>query len=94
MAVTAVCCYTARTYLCAGKLDMLVCGAGTGGTLTGIARKIKERCPSCKVNMFPLAQLGSHQVKFTSWILFKHFVAHSKAELHTHKYTIQKIYYR
>jgi len=26
--------------------------------------------------------------------LFKHFVAHSKAELHTHKYTIQKIYYR
>jgi len=39
---------------------MLVCGAGTGGTLTGIARKIKERCPSCKVNvlsMFCLAQL-------------------------------------
>ena len=69
MAVTAVCCYTARTYLCAGKLDMLVCGAGTGGTLTGIARKIKERCPSCKVNMFPLAQLGSHQVKFTSWMI-------------------------
>lgn len=34
---------------CGGKLDMLVCGAGTGGTLTGIARKIKERCPSCKV---------------------------------------------
>ena len=27
-------------------------------------------------------------------VLFKHFVSHSKAELHTHKYTIQKIYYR
>ena len=37
--------------LCVGKLDMLVCGTGTGGTLTGIARKIKERCPSCKVNI-------------------------------------------
>ncbi len=23
--------------------------AGTGGTITGIARKIKERCPNCKV---------------------------------------------
>uniref|UniRef100_A0A915IY34 Tryptophan synthase beta chain-like PALP domain-containing protein n=1 Tax=Romanomermis culicivorax TaxID=13658 RepID=A0A915IY34_ROMCU len=30
-----------------GKLDMMVVGAGTGGTLTGIGRKIKERCPEC-----------------------------------------------
>jgi len=28
---------------------MLVAGAGTGGTITGIARKVKECCPSCKV---------------------------------------------
>ncbi len=28
---------------------MIVCGAGTGGTITGIARKIKEKCPSAKV---------------------------------------------
>ena len=28
---------------------MVVCGAGTGGTMTGVARKIKERCPNCKV---------------------------------------------
>merc|ERR1712048_846409 len=28
---------------------MLVMGAGTGGTLTGTASKIKERCPDCKV---------------------------------------------
>lgn len=34
---------------CDGKLDMLVCGAGTGGTLSGITRKVKERCPSCKI---------------------------------------------
>ncbi|KAJ2312845.1 cystathionine beta-synthase, partial [Coemansia sp. RSA 2705] len=34
---------------CNGQLDMLVLGAGTGGTLTGIARKIKERCPECLI---------------------------------------------
>ncbi|XP_070202618.1 cystathionine beta-synthase-like isoform X2 [Littorina saxatilis] len=34
---------------CDNKLDMVVIGAGTGGTLTGIARKIKERCPTCKI---------------------------------------------
>lgn len=34
---------------CDGQLDMLVCGAGTGGTIAGVARKIKERCPSCKI---------------------------------------------
>ncbi|XP_061183606.1 cystathionine beta-synthase-like isoform X2 [Saccostrea echinata] len=34
---------------CDDKVDMVVVGAGTGGTLTGIARKIKLRCPNCKV---------------------------------------------
>lgn len=34
---------------CGGKLDMVVVGAGTGGTISGIGRKIKERCPDCKV---------------------------------------------
>ena len=34
---------------CDGKVDMLVSAAGTGGTITGIARKIRERCPDCKV---------------------------------------------
>ncbi len=28
---------------------MIVLTAGTGGTLTGIARKIKERLPQCKI---------------------------------------------
>ncbi|TKS66995.1 Cystathionine beta-synthase [Collichthys lucidus] len=31
---------------CDGKLDMLVTGVGTGGTLTGVARKMKEKCPN------------------------------------------------
>lgn len=32
-----------------GKLDMVVIGAGTGGTVTGIARKMKQKLPNCKV---------------------------------------------
>ncbi|CAG8548383.1 943_t:CDS:2 [Funneliformis mosseae] len=34
---------------CDGKLDVLVAGAGTGGTITGIAMKLKERCPTVKI---------------------------------------------
>ncbi|KAI8331526.1 cystathionine beta-synthase [Chlamydoabsidia padenii] len=34
---------------CDGKLDMIVAGAGTGGTITGLAAKIKEKCPNCKI---------------------------------------------
>jgi len=32
-----------------GKIDMVVLTAGTGGTLTGIARKIKEKLPNAKI---------------------------------------------
>uniref|UniRef100_A0A915BPW8 cystathionine beta-synthase n=1 Tax=Parascaris univalens TaxID=6257 RepID=A0A915BPW8_PARUN len=31
------------------KVDMVVIGAGTGGTVTGIAKKVKEICPKCKI---------------------------------------------
>ena len=34
---------------CNGKVDMIVLTAGTGGTITGIAGKIKEKIPSCIV---------------------------------------------
>jgi cystathionine beta-synthase len=32
-----------------GKVDMIVLGTGTGGTVAGIGRKIKEDCPNCVV---------------------------------------------
>ena len=34
---------------CDGSVDMIVLGAGTGGTVTGIGRKIREKCPNCIV---------------------------------------------
>jgi len=34
---------------CDGKIDMIVVGAGTGGTISGIGRKFKEKCPDCKI---------------------------------------------
>lgn len=34
---------------CDGKIDYLVASAGTGGTLTGTARKLKEKIPGIKV---------------------------------------------
>eukprot|EP00056_Hartaetosiga_gracilis_P007998 m.114843 g.114843 ORF g.114843 m.114843 type:complete len:518 (+) comp12833_c0_seq1:1063-2616(+) len=34
---------------CGGKVDMLVAGAGTGGTITGLARKLKEKCPDITI---------------------------------------------
>lgn len=32
-----------------GHVDMVVIGVGTGGSVTGISQKIKERCPDCKI---------------------------------------------
>ncbi|CAL8092748.1 unnamed protein product [Calicophoron daubneyi] len=31
------------------KLSMVVAGAGTGGTITGLLRKLKQKVPSCKI---------------------------------------------
>ncbi|MGE4131698.1 MAG: cystathionine beta-synthase [Bdellovibrionales bacterium] len=32
-----------------GQVDMVVVSAGTGGTITGIARRLKERNPKCRI---------------------------------------------
>ena len=31
---------------------MIVLGAGTGGTITGVARKLKTKCPNVKVQNY------------------------------------------
>ncbi len=32
-----------------GQVDMIVAGAGTGGTLTGLSKQIKKTCPDCQI---------------------------------------------
>lgn len=34
---------------CEGKVDYVVMGAGTGGTITGVGRKLKELSPGTKI---------------------------------------------
>lgn len=36
-------------YQCDNKVDLIVVPAGTGGAVSGIAAKVKERLPNCKV---------------------------------------------
>jgi len=34
---------------CDGKVDYVVIGAGTGGTITGVSRRLKELDPNIKI---------------------------------------------
>ena len=44
------CCVNSiRIYPPSGKVDMIIAGAGTGGTVSGIGKKVKEVAPNCKV---------------------------------------------
>lgn len=52
---------------CDGKVDMLVAGAGTGGTISGIARKLKEKCPNIKVS-YTKADIH-YQIHLSSFVL-------------------------
>ena len=48
---------------------MVVMGTGTGGTLTGIARKLREKCPDCKVRNNTIVSKGSISFKMTAYQL-------------------------
>ena len=54
MFVVAVCSNSTMFDFFSGQVDMVVIGSGTCGTLTGIARKVKEKVPNCKVSGKPL----------------------------------------
>lgn len=40
-----------HTHMITGQLDMVIIGAGTGGTVTGIGRKMKEKLPNVEVSV-------------------------------------------
>jgi len=44
---------------CDGKVDLLVCGVGTGGTITGCAQYLKPKNPDLKVSLCPLRSFGA-----------------------------------
>ena len=52
-----------------GKVDMVVCGAGTGGTICGIARRFKEKAPKCKVQINSNFMEQSHVIG--CWVLWR-----------------------
>ena len=54
---------------CEGKIDMFVACAGTGGSITGISRKLKERCPDCIV-----VGVVSFQIMSFSFFFFPFFL--------------------
>ena len=43
--------YCIVLYCIIGDLDMVVVGAGTGGTVAGIGRKLKDKLPHVKVTL-------------------------------------------
>lgn len=53
------------------KVDMVVLGAGTGGTMTGIARKFRERCPNCKVQCILKSITYKHCMAYCIYIPYK-----------------------
>lgn len=55
---------------CDGKVDMIVGGVGTGGTMSGIARKFKEKLPNCKVLYYNLAFCKSCEFIFYLSLLY------------------------
>eukprot|EP01137_Pigoraptor_chileana_P005529 Opistho-2@48719 len=61
--------YTAEEILfqCDNNVDMLVSAAGTGGTITGIARKLKERVPPVQDS-----RCGSHRLNSRSARVAQH----------------------
>ncbi len=59
----------------AGQIDVFVCGMGTGGTITGVARYLKQMNP--KIQIVGVDPVGS--------ILYDYFYSGKMVEAHTYK---------
>lgn len=58
-----------------GKIDVFVCGMGTGGTITGVARYLKQMNP--KIQIVGVDPVGS--------IIYDYFYTGQMSEAHTYK---------
>lgn len=58
-----------HTHMITGQLDMVIIGAGTGGTVTGIGRKMKEKLPNVEVSVHSLTDHVSITDRLLLWIL-------------------------
>jgi cysteine synthase len=48
---------------CGGKIGAFVCGVGTGGTITGVGRYLRARCPSARIVLAdPLGSRLAHLI--------------------------------
>lgn len=61
---------------------MLVAGAGTGGTITGVARKLKEKCPNIKVNANTVCRRtpgfrGAIDLLYVNFYVFCKYIMHT-----------------
>jgi len=53
---------------CDGRIDAVVMTAGTGGTITGIAKKIKERLPHCQIiGVDPIGSILALPESLNTW---------------------------
>ena len=67
-----ICCckLVAQPWSFPDKVDMVVCGAGTGGTVAGIGRKLKEKVPDCKVRSTCTLYMCKYSVYYVMYVSY------------------------
>ena len=63
-----------------GKIDVVVIGAGSCGTLSGVARKVKEEIPGVKVRESAETFCSSCKSSFLFILLHIYFLSHASSK--------------